>query len=686
MKHQRGAALLVILMIVGVLGAFFAVRALNGLTAERDRVTAAALAQAKDALIGYAVTYRDTHPDAVTSELNKPFGYLPCPDTNNDGIAELTCGLKDVSVTGRLPWKTLGLAPLRDSAGECLWYAVSGRAKNSANTDVLNWDTLGQFPISEAITGTTLAAADTHTTPWAVVFAPRAVIAAQTRAGAAGSECGGNNNVASYLDGADPIYAGVAPSANANTTLTLSSSESVRVGSNNDQGLWITGKEIFDRVKKRSDFKKDIGDMMGDLAACLNTMPPASLPAAAGSKGIDGPLAACLEPNALKNNVRNNWKDNLLYAKLPTSTSITIDGNNSPSDCAAVLIFSGERTGVQTRLTATDKTNAGNYLEAPNATSFPNGTSYSGAATYNHVNQSQDIVACISATAPATPGTQISFASDFATFAAAGSGVAPDSATQTVTMATASGNNGGCFWSPSSLPLAGKTIRAYYEFKFTTADNHPPGLDLGNGFTLQLVTADFGSAPNTCGTETAMGALGATDAWGSNSIIVETDVHQDTGLISDPAENHTAIMLNGNIGHTGSGDTMSTACNGTAAGCRHAPANKFEESPVTVQHNQRIEIHTGCTPGCGSCDPASHSPPNIYARITAWVDCIDCKDVVTNLNRAVKVPSVQRCVTLGAPMYPSGSMNNVFFGFTGGFRSGASQQGVTLKNLVLRSE
>ncbi len=183
-----------------------------------------------------------------------------------------------------------------------------------------------------------------------------------------------------------------------------------------------------------------------------------------------------------------------------------------------------------------------------------------------------------------------------------------------------------------------------------------------------------------------MGSLGAADVWGGDSIIVETDVHRDAGVISDPSENHTAIMLNGNIGHTGPGDTISMACDGTATGCRHSPANKFEESVTTAPHNQRVEIHTGCTPGCGSCDPTSHTPPNTYARITTWIDCVNCADVVTDLDRAVKVPNLQRCVDLGVAMYPSGELNTVYFGLTGGFRSGASQQGITLKNLVVRSE
>lgn len=176
-----------------------------------------------------------------------------------------------------------------------------------------------------------------------------------------------------------------------------------------------------------------------------------------------------------------------------------------------------------------------------------------------------------------------------------------------------------------------------------------------------------------------MGALAAADIWGVDSIIVETDVHRDVPIINDPVENHTAIMLNGNIDHTGPGDTMSAACNGTATGCRHNPANKFEETPLRT-HNQRIEIHTGCNAACTICNPPTHGAPNNYARVTTWVDCKDCNNTAADINRVAAVPTVQRCLALNP------ALNTVFFGITGGFLSAGSQQGVTLNNLVVRSE
>ena len=813
---QRGTVMMLLLLLVSVGALAVFVTGLNRATQqlERDRITNEALARAKEALIGWAATYRDSHANEV-------FGYLPCPDTDNDGVAEPSCDSKDVSVIGRLPWKTLSLPPLRDGAGECLWYAVSGHAKDNSKTDELNWDVVGQFEIKEAITNAILAGAGSHNTPWAVILAPRTTIGSQNRlpplSGPA-TECGGNNVVAAYLDGADPIYAGTAPAANANTTLTLSTADSVRNGTNSDQGLWITAKEIFDHVKRRSDFKIDIDSLMGDLANCLNNLSPASLPAASlGSKGTDNVIATCPAAGAKKINVLNNWKDNILYAK-PASASVV----NGTSGCNAVLFFGGERTASQRRTTPAERLVIANYLEGANAALFSSSGAYTGATAFSSAAANADVVRCIKGL-PAG-ATQKSFANNFGDFSATGTlvsdvngiktystGVATNATDKTLTVSGAPGTVGGCFWYPDTIPLAGKTLRAYYDYQFSNADIYalPPhtGSDRGNGFTFQMVRNDLNASPTPpaiCGLEADMGALalgGPGDMWGSGSFIIETDIHKDAAKI-DPVENHSAIMYGGNLNHSLTNGNPTSACNGTAAGCRHNPANKFEESPSPLPHNQRIEIHTGCDSSCSSCDPTNHVDPNTYAQISAWVDCTDCDDVAVDLlgaelikvteNRdfsapgnwvgtnwlvaagelshavagadaatlpnsaltsppvagstyqvAVKVatttpgklviafggksaaainlvagiplaytvrltatsagpltltpnaawvgtidnvsvkrlPTIQRCIALDT------SMNSVYFGFTGGFRSGVNtSQGVTLWNLYLRSE
>jgi hypothetical protein len=114
--------------------------------AERERVTARALAQAKEALIAYA-SDRPLETDPGT----RP-GDLLCPDMDNDGEAESNCGNVDGTTQqenrlGRLPWKTLSIPDLRDGYGERLWYAVSNNFKNSTKRLPLNSDTPGTITL-----------------------------------------------------------------------------------------------------------------------------------------------------------------------------------------------------------------------------------------------------------------------------------------------------------------------------------------------------------------------------------------------------------------------------------------------------------------------------------------------------------------------------------------------------------
>jgi len=158
---------------------------------ENDRRTAAALSQAREALVGYAVN-QDRTP-------NRP-GALPCPDTDNDGAAngpDVGTGLC-TSYIGRLPWRTLGLPDLRDGSGERLWYALSPVFRNWPGAPfpgVLNSDTAGQLTVTGSVPAANVIAA---------VIAPGKVLGAQTRGAA------DENNVANYLEGdnanGDAIY------------------------------------------------------------------------------------------------------------------------------------------------------------------------------------------------------------------------------------------------------------------------------------------------------------------------------------------------------------------------------------------------------------------------------------------------------------------------------------------------
>ena len=174
---------------------------------EDQAQTARALAQAKEALLSFAISYAKTHKDG------QPQGYLPCPDHDGDGSAS-PCGTMGHSVIGRFPWRTLGLPPLRDGSGECLWYAVSGSYKDNPKDTgkILTSDSKGLF-IVKNFQDETIAGATEANQAIAIIFAPGRALAGQERSvtAAQATECGStdlNDNISkasNYLDSLNNI-------------------------------------------------------------------------------------------------------------------------------------------------------------------------------------------------------------------------------------------------------------------------------------------------------------------------------------------------------------------------------------------------------------------------------------------------------------------------------------------------
>jgi hypothetical protein len=158
--RQRGAALLLFMVVlVGALAALLITRLRSANAADARRMAdQRSLALAVEALRGAAFARHCSNTSVPLSDV------LPCPDgAATEGIAAASCpGL----TRGWLPWRSLGLPPLKDSSGTCLWYERQGTT--------------------------------------ARVIAPGAATAGQNRGAAAGrSVCGGNLAEANYLDAAD---------------------------------------------------------------------------------------------------------------------------------------------------------------------------------------------------------------------------------------------------------------------------------------------------------------------------------------------------------------------------------------------------------------------------------------------------------------------------------------------------
>lgn len=427
---QGGQVLFLVLLLALLAGAalLFGTRGVAPAPAARERHTANALARAKQALLGYAVAYYFNHPGEA--------GFLPCPDVNGNGITHEgeshgTCGAKNANTLGRLPWKTLGLPPLRDSSGECLWYALSGPYKNvnaATKSDMLNEDSAGRFEVLSG-DGTLRAGPGPDSRAVAVLFAPQGVLPnqARTRLEQGADICGGNYAPPNYLDRTEDVDNGTV-SADADRVDRFSIGN--REGAINDRIAFITREELFRAVREGNDLAGKARLLTAAVAQCvarygLDNPAAKRLPwpapvalsdyrddAAYDDHGpADDALSGRVPDIALDSGVASgspvvrllgtcavpawtpeiaklwhNWKDHLFYALARAyAPAPSPAGSCGAGDClavdgagpyAAVVIYSGSAVAGQHRgappLDPDDKADIGNYLEGRNAANHPN--------------------------------------------------------------------------------------------------------------------------------------------------------------------------------------------------------------------------------------------------------------------------------------------------------------------------
>jgi hypothetical protein len=397
-RNQKGMALLMLLLIITLIASLYVLRSLDStaISNERAEKTQKALAEAKIALLSFAST-RDFAPAGCGNNCPRP-GDLPCPDTNNDGFAEVSCGnaagtTGQASRLGRLPWRNLGISDLRDGYGERLWYAVSSRYKNNSRFRPLNSDTAATITLRNS-TGNIINNGSTTTGLAAVVISPSSAF---TRADAiVQMRNGANQNLAvNYLD----IAFGEDNQNFVDSNVNGFISGPVRdVAGNlivNDRMLAISRADITEVMEKRV-----LAEVRNALTAGVYPDPASfadatclgngliSAPSCSESLGITrgripaNPAAAWNATSILRGENSNNWfqlnawREQVYYAvssacvTLPAPSMNCLTLNNAltvPVDGKPlVLIASGAALVGQVRANNANKTQVINYLEDEN--------------------------------------------------------------------------------------------------------------------------------------------------------------------------------------------------------------------------------------------------------------------------------------------------------------------------------
>lgn len=311
---QRGQALLLVVVLLGVGMAVFVYNFVSpaSLSIERDKITHAALAQARDALIGYAASHTGRA------------GALPCPDKNDDGNQEASCSSAAARI-GRLPWKTLSLPDLRDGSGERLWYAVSVNFTNSPIVGTLNTNTPGEYTVNSI-------------NAIAIVFAPGLAVPPQVR------DAANKENAANYLEGenanGDSVFAAKPAAVDFN-----------------DRLLVITHDALFPAVEMR--VAREARTRLVAYFASRSYLPHANdyssspagcVPASSGRIPVNP--TSCGQENWTSAwpawFFGHNWHEILYYAVAPACTSYS----GTPCDAAGGFLTVGSTSGVRAILFA----------------------------------------------------------------------------------------------------------------------------------------------------------------------------------------------------------------------------------------------------------------------------------------------------------------------------------------------
>ena len=723
MHSSRGVALIILMTIVALGVMTFLTMQLESIgtyqrAAQNDSGSGnAALKQARDALLGYAITYRDSHAGEV-------FGYLPCPDRDGDGIADPNsdgyCTAADGQAEiGLLPYKTLGLPDLRDAEGNCLWYAVAGNFKAATTKEMpMNWDTPGQFSILGSDSSARIPAPDVSGGEGgaaAIVFAAGAPIGSQSRTPTGTNPCRVNlrsvnpdsspnpnpSSVSNYLDGnynfavttTIPITQGIVTDSAGNVT-------------NNDLLVWISPKQIFDRIKRRSDFTAAINALSSALVTSLSpTTPGAALPAhspevpvTVGSKQTGRFPSNTSVPSIPIDytSYRDNWRDMYRYVRCtpssPTNKCLTVNGQN----CMGTLIFAGQHAnGPRTTANkSNDATYIDGYVDGLNDTgnysayTTAAANTFAGAATFAMADPNQlatqDVLYCLNS----VDLTSITGTSGFAV-AASSPLVSSFAASGRLGSSTTSGSDrSACTWSPTAVDFL-NGLSVYFRLNINTRDAG-----------LTFVVADATNNPSTVnlcggiGTDGRLLGYAGTHSSGNRikapKIGLELDTRRDNAVGAPDAaptvsalNRHAAIVYWGTAASStddnthGAGTALSTTAPLNPAVAPGVASQTFNNGTV---YHVRLDIQRAYTAPLGTY--------TIRAYVILSGTSPACTPFLTDLNDDASnhcTPTISDTIQINDSVTGgSEAMKSVYLGFTSGQRADR-QQNITIGNFAAQN-
>ncbi len=607
-RSSAGFALIALLALVTAGVLFFLLESLSpdAIDARRQRQNEDILAQAREALIGYALKYRDVEGPTTV------YGYLPLPDLGTSRNNNVSCTAEgcdaanfagnaaNVTVVGRFPWRTLGTGPLRDSYGECLWLAVSGSHQRVHQASPMNWDTLGHLDVVAANGTGALASivATPHERPIAVVFSAGPPLPGQSRTASASddvAQCGGNYDARNYLDpgtagalaAVTNYFTGSTNNASGDTGAgpkSLSPQGVVQKASDgklwsrscpsgvactqvaNDSGLLLTTDSLFDALRKSSNFRIDINSMLDRMVSCLRDR----IAAPGGFALAPGriPPDACYDDNQVPQQYFSHWRE-LVFAG---TGGFTVNG----TACPGVVAFAGQRSSSQSRATVAERNDFSNYLEGANLAGINGGgTLFTGDSIFNTTgsgqSRQQDIVRCV----PGTPSLA-AVESPALTNLGFGQLVEYNPATRILTLGRAGVTTGasapagalfGCAWTPEANSQ-GQGFRAYFTFRFRQI-----GTSVGdNGFTFAAVDTESNAVPG-CGAAGSQlgysGNNGVTPSLTFPKIGIEFDQGRQAGF----SETGVTAGRNDPCGTSGCGGSVGYNSHAAIVYWGHASAN-----------------------------------------------------------------------------------------------------------------